>query len=424
MASNLAATFLRCSLGPIQYAGGCILGGRVPDGLAELSADNLYGGVKRGIAATAQQVGVPTGYVERILPAAELHDAAARLDVVQRDALAAWALYAGHVGGLLKGVADLTVDGRAPDVSHFLSRLAKKLDRDKPLSEPLEALSDALAHWLDLIERCGEVLADGGALEVAYRRRRLKRVALAIGLAGAAAAGVVFFVRHRLVDARIEAALGQLDPCAEMSCEDASHASEAQLARADKRHAVCDDRRATQARLEAEAKQKEEAIRREAEEKKAREARCAALGDHVAAGELTQADEAAAGDQAALLKRVSKRSLDPSDLTTTASFPCTGSPASAKLAGAFEAAVLAQPLLWAKSDDPSPAVQDILVKHAGELPPMSKQVLADAADDAAKRVKMAGDESARPKAKKLCALRPRLGATGGKFCPGVLADSK
>src|SRR5262249_7960518 len=126
MANNLGATFLRCALGPLHYAGGCILSGKVPDGLRELSADSLHRGVRRGMEESARQVGVGVPDVERLLPMADVQVAAARLDAAQRAAVAAWDQYAGQLGGLLKGVADLTVDGRAPDVPSFLERLSKK----------------------------------------------------------------------------------------------------------------------------------------------------------------------------------------------------------------------------------------------------------------------------------------------------------
>src|SRR6185436_2421023 len=149
----------------------------------ELSADNLHGGFKRGIEDAAQQVGVGVADVERLLPMADVHAAAARLDAAQRNAVDAWATYAGHIGGLLRGVADLTVDGRAPDVSNFLERLSRKVIRDRPLSEPLHALSVEVASWLDLVEQCGDILADGGVLAKAYRRRRIRQASLVGGAA-------------------------------------------------------------------------------------------------------------------------------------------------------------------------------------------------------------------------------------------------
>src|SRR5262249_36603695 len=175
---KLGAAFLRCALGPLNYAGGCILAGKVPDGLRELSADNLHGGLKRGLAEAAGQVGVRVPDVERLLPMADVDRAAAPLDGAQQAAVAAWATDAGHMGGLLKGVADLTVDGRAPDVSNFLERLSRKVTRDRPLADPLHDLSVEVALWLDLVEHCGDLLADGGVLAKAYARRRMRDLAL------------------------------------------------------------------------------------------------------------------------------------------------------------------------------------------------------------------------------------------------------
>src|SRR5262249_62244359 len=101
-----------------------------------------------------------------------------RLAAAHESAVAAWSTYAGHIGGLLQGVADLTADGRAPDVSNLLERLSKKVIRDRPLADPLHALSVETALWLDLVEHCGDLLADGGVLAKAYARRRMRDLAL------------------------------------------------------------------------------------------------------------------------------------------------------------------------------------------------------------------------------------------------------
>ncbi|MFT3764832.1 MAG: hypothetical protein QM820_04845 [Minicystis sp.] len=315
MANKLGAAFLRCSLGPLNYAGGCILSSKVEQGLSELSADNLHGGLKRGIEETAQKAGVGVVDVERLLPMQDITSCAARLDMAQRNALEAWRTYAGHLGGLMKGVADLTVDGRAPDVSHFLARLSKKVVRDRPLSEPLEALSHEVASWLDLVERCGDLIGDGDVLTRAYRRRRLQRFAV-IGAAGAvcvSAIGVVIWIHA--VRARVDAALSAADPCAAAAIDpgDLARASGDQQRLAGERRAACDEAKKREAEARA-AQEKREAEAREAEaRKREQEARCEALSQHLAAGTIGPEDAAAAGASAALLGRVAKSALEAAD---------------------------------------------------------------------------------------------------------------
>ncbi len=72
MAAKLGATFLIGAMGPVNYAGGCIISSRVPEGLRELTPDSLYGGVRRGIEESAKRVGVDVKDVERLLPMAEI----------------------------------------------------------------------------------------------------------------------------------------------------------------------------------------------------------------------------------------------------------------------------------------------------------------------------------------------------------------
>jgi hypothetical protein len=168
MGNKLGAAFLRCALGPLHYAGGCIVAGKVAEGLRELTIESLHGGLERGVAEAAGSVGADLADVERLLPMADVKGAAARLDAAQRGAVAAWDIYSAHLGGMLKGTADLTVDGRAPDVSNVLERLSQKVIRDRPLADPLHDLAVEVGRWLDLVERCGDLLAGGDVLARAH----------------------------------------------------------------------------------------------------------------------------------------------------------------------------------------------------------------------------------------------------------------
>lgn len=433
MANKLGAAFLRCALGPLNYAGGCIMASKVPDGLRELSADSLHGGFQRGVAEAAAQVGVGVPDVERLLPMADVNAAAARLDAAQKAAVHAWDTYAGQLGGLLKGVADLTVDGRAPDVSNFLERLSKKVIRDRPLAEPLHALAQEVATWLDLVEHCGELLADGGVLARAYMLRRIRRAALAgVGVLVliAAGAGLLWL---RAVRARVEGALAAVDPCAALDIDpgDLARASSEQAQRAADRRASCEDRRRRDAEAREAERLREEKAREAERLRKDREARCAALAGRLASvsqalrkdtldSELTADDEAVAGEKAPLLRRVARRSLDRPDMAES-DLPCADTPAAPDFATAFASAVVASPAAWANADVVSDRVASILVEHSAELPAAARQQIQVHADALVKRAMLQKSPAATEQAERACKLKDRMGVRGSKYCPGLPA---
>jgi hypothetical protein len=420
MANKLGAAFLRCSLGPLNYAGGCILQSKVADGLGELSADNLHGGLTRGISEAARNVGVRPADIERLLPMAEIQAAAARLDQAQQSALHAWGAHAGQIGGLLKGVADLTVDGRAPDVSNFLERLSKKVVRDPPLSEPLHTLSIEIASWLDLVEKCGEILADGGVLTRAYRRRRIQQGLLAAACVAALATALVFALRLRAARGRVDAALSVFDPCAALDIDpdDLGRASSAQQQRATERQAACDARRKQEAAAR-EAQQKREAEAREVERgRKDHETRCDALAGRLEGGSVLPEDGDLAQGKIDLLGRVARHALDRGDLKA-ADLPCADTPAGARIAAAFGVAVVKSPAAWANAEDVSERVRAILVDHRAELPPAAVQQVGRTADNLAKRATIQRTAVAVEQATRICKLKDDLGVRGAKFCAAV-----
>ncbi len=199
MAAKLGGTFLIGANGPVSYAGQCILSSRVADGLRELTPESLYGGFRRGVEESAKRVGVGVTEVERLLPMEQVRGLISRITVSHRNAVEAWNTHAGHIGGFLKGVADLTADGRAPDVGLCLDRLAKKVARDRELADPLRALAVDVGEWQAIVARCRDLLDDGGILERAYRMRRVRRALLIAGLGAVivAALGSVLWVRAR-----------------------------------------------------------------------------------------------------------------------------------------------------------------------------------------------------------------------------------
>src|SRR6185295_11767233 len=116
MAVRLGATFSRCAMGPVSYAGQCIMASKVGDGLRELAAEALHDGFRRGIDEVARRAGLAPHEVEGVLPMEEVRAAGTALGRSQPRAVDAWLRHAGQLGGMLQGIAELTVDGRVPDV--------------------------------------------------------------------------------------------------------------------------------------------------------------------------------------------------------------------------------------------------------------------------------------------------------------------
>ena len=423
MAAKLGGTFLVGASGPVNYAGQCILSSRVADGLRELTPDSLYGGFRRGVEESAKRVGVGPADVERLLPMDQVRGLVNRLTISQRNAVQAWTLHAGHIGGFLKGVADLTADGRAPDVGLCLDRLAKKVTRDRELADPLRALAIDVGEWQDMIARCRDLLDDGGALERAYRMRRVRRVLAVAGLAGiiVGALGVVFWVRAARV--RVDEVLASADPCGASAIDpgDARRASSDQRSRLELRAEECLVRRASEAKELEIARAREEKVREEQRLKQEAEQKCEALATHLEAGSLTPDDTAFVGARAPLLQRIAQSALDPADFgPTDPDLPCASAKAGARITTAFTRAILAQPARWANADDPSKLVTAALIAHVVELPSSAKQVVAHRADELAKKALIIGVPGLLPRVIRLCQLKDALGIRGGSYCAGAL----
>ena len=253
MSQKLGALFISAALGPVTYAGSCIMAQRVKDGLAELNPDSLMGGVNRGVATIADATGLPSEHIERLLPMPQLRRLAERIGPKQRTALTQWDIHTSHIGGLLAGVADLTVDGRAPDTALCLMRLSQKMQMDKALALPLRELSEDLESWRHLLETCRMIINDGDSLRSAHLQRRILRGGFAIAGLLAVAAVVVWIVRVRSARQRIDDLLIASDPCASISIDDSDRgkASEDQLKMLEKRATECETKRAADHNLRA-----------------------------------------------------------------------------------------------------------------------------------------------------------------------------
>jgi hypothetical protein len=421
MANNLNAAFLRCALGPVNAAGTSIQSGEVPNGLRELATENVHGSFKRGLEEAAANVGVELTDVEELLPMTEVNMATVRLDTAQKTATLAWTSYAGQHGALLEGAAEppsRPVDGSAPDVAKLLEQISQKVAKDHQLSDPLHALSVELTGWVELVQRCGEVLENGEVLKSALRRRRFRRV-IAVSLVVVTIAALVpLALRIRAARARVDEVLGSSDPCAvsTIAPRDLESASSAQQQRVAAQRAACADlqRQAADARDVAaragEQKSDDDRARRE------RETKCDALVAHIAAGGIQPEDAVVADGKGLVLLRVAKRALDVVDMTET-TLPCADTPAGAKIAAAFTTALIASSSVWSNADDFSDRVAGLLVEHRAELPKKAKIGFLTHADELAKRAILKKTEAAITQAMRLCKLKEDLETRGGKFCP-------
>jgi hypothetical protein len=424
MAAKLGTTFLVGAVGPVNYAGNCILASKVPEGLRELTPENLVGGIERGVTQAATRVGVSISDVERLLPMAELRTIAARIGLSQKNATLAWEAHAGELGGLLKGVAELTADGRAPDTGLCLERLATKVSRDADLAVPLAALAADVRRWQDLIARCRDILDDGAILAKAYERRQIRRVLLATVPAVVAILALSLALWIRAAQARVDEALAVTDACAAIDIppDDLARSSSSQKKKVEERKATCAAQREREARERKSAEEREARAREALQKKETREALCAALASHVQAGKVMPDDEATAGESLGLMRRIARGALSPSDYgPDDAPLPCGDTKAGPGIAAAFDRAIIAAPAAWANAPDPSSQVRSALERHADELPSAPKQVVAQRAYAVAKKALLYGDAGVQAQAVRLCMLKDALGLHGGGYCVTITA---
>ncbi len=420
---RLGKVLARCAFGPLNYAGSLVMASRVPEALNELTPENLHGGLMRGVDETAKLAGVRPNDVNGLLPLAEIDAAARSLGASQRAALDAWHRHAGSIGGLLTGVADLTHDGRVPDVPLCLERLAKKVSRDKEFAAPLRALAADVERWQDLMTRSTELLDDGGVLARAYRMRRIRTVAAGVVLGLAIAITVTFMLRVRAAHQRVEDKLlaAANTPCAVegITTDELEHGTSEQNERAASMKNACSAAREREAKAKAEREAKETADKAARAAREARERSCASLEAHVSSASLDASDRETAGAAAPLLERISKRELTADDLgPNDPDLPCKDAPAGAALGEAFAGAVMKGP--WAAGGPLGPAARAAIVKHAGDLSVAQRVNFSKHADTIAKLAIVGGKTDLMSQAATQCALAGDLGFAPRAYCPGAI----
>ncbi|MBK8253696.1 MAG: hypothetical protein IPK82_13645 [Polyangiaceae bacterium] len=427
MAPRLGGAFATGALGPVHYAGQLILARKPEDGLRELTPDNLAGGVSRGVLQAAQLVGVTPSDIEQLLPMAELSGLWTRIGASQPKVMEVWKTYAGGIGGMLSGVADLTVDGRAPDTALCVARLAKKVQRDKPFAEPLGRLADDLADYQDALARCVELLNDTTALQKAYERRKFRRMAMGIGGACFGIGVLLTLTLFLVARGRVVAVIENPDPCASLplTASDLARVGEPLRTKALANKTQCETDRA-----EAQKRAEEERLRAEKEkqalaEKAAMEAACSKLATDLSTGAISSEAEAVAKETAPLLGRIAKNALEASDLgPEEPAFPCKGTPAEGAISAAYQKAVLAKPWNIPKAERLSVAAQQAIEKGAGDLPTKLKRMLGTRANDASKKAIASGKPDLIAKALAACEAAKAVGTAPHGPCEGVRTLAK
>ncbi len=418
MADKLGILFLNAAMGPLNYAGQCIMQNRVKNGIGELAAESLLSAVERGIGTVSHAAGLPSSSVANLLPMNEIGQVARRIAESQRVAMEQWEVHTGHIGGLLDGIADLTIDNRSPDASTCLLRLSKKMHMDKPLAVPLRELSEDLAVWQALIASCRTFIDDGHSLASAYRQRRLVRIGATVAIALAVAVVAVWFVRVRMAQGRVEALLATDDPCVAASVDpgDLGKATDEQNERLGERVAACAEA-ATEMRLRQERdRNAQEQVIAVAEKKAARLRACDKLAQSLVAGSAEFSTLEEAKPHAALLARIAARAPVPADIGSLAAFPCLQTAAASKMAEQYLQGVLATAAIWMYTDAPSKLSADLIVKGAGGVTARQLKIFDRHIEEMAKRAVRTGDEARLGRTEKLCALKKRLDMHLGMYC--------
>lgn len=424
MAGKLGEQFLNIAQGPVNYAGRCIMARQVDAGLSELTVDNLLGAVERGIATVAKAVGVPTGEVLRLLPIDELRTLVERIEANQRAASEQWKVHTGHVGGLLAGVADLTVDGRPPDIGLCLLRLSKKMKRDKPLAYPLRALSEDLDRWQLMLTNCRDAVDNGRELVEAYRRRRLVRIVAAATTLVVLSVILAWAYSRQLARGRVNAKLDASDPCTVEAIDqgDLARAGSDQLARVDQKTEKCEQLRDKQ--RAAEEARRREAERKAAAEKKRREhlTQCESLAKHIEEGTFGSPDEAVSKGAAPLLRRVAHGNVTEADVgAALPALPCDGTPGGDRIALVVARVVVDQGPYWLTLTSPSKTMAKLLADQWTKLNADRQKLFDGHVEEVARRALRSGDGEAMDRCLQLCRIKEQAKVALGGNCQAALS---
>jgi hypothetical protein len=422
MATRLGGVFLASAMGPVRYAGLAIQASRMPQAFEELAPDTLWSALRRGMEQAAKLAGVKPQDVEKVLPMKELEASLEQIKVSHAKALEAWNVHAGQLGGLLKGVADLTVDGQTVLPSSGLARIARKVRRDKAFAVPVQTFADDMLRWEELVEQCRQALEQGVELARAYQRRRIRNAAIIAASAAAAVTAITVMLIVRASRSRIDTALESKDVCAvaEIAPVDLGRGSTDQQQQVAARQQACEAQRALAAHAQSEVQRKEDEAKEAARQQAELEAKCDALAKRILEGKISAEDAAVAGSRAPLLRRIRQKALLPRDLgPERPELPCEGTPAEVKVGSAFIEAAVTSIWQWVGAVDPAEQVRVLLAPHAEEMSERARLALSVRATDAAKRALKKGTPDAIDKALRLCAFAEALAVPGGEQCDAL-----
>jgi hypothetical protein len=426
VARTLGQRFVNVAMRTVSFAGSCLRGGNIDQGLAELSAEGLYGAVRRAIELVATEAGVSTALVERSLPIADMDALLAQIEPTQAEAVRQWKTHMAHAGGLLEAIAKLTADARPAEAGLSLMRIATKMKLEKALAVPLRALASQIEQWCELLERMGKMVDDGKQLEAARQRRARMRMAAAGGaallaLAAGGALANVHFARER-VAARLAAA----SPCDVELIDDGdlARASSDQTAAVRARKVRCSDARAAEQKARADRAAAEERAKRERAAKEQRDAACGKIASLVAspAADATLGDalKTVAGKHAELFERLVKGQLTAADVTgDLTQLPCLDSPAIAPIAAAYTLAAVRAKFSWLSGHAPSPSAIALLSRGKSAIGPEDRAFLSRDVEKRAEDALMTGNAERITQARALCAVLAALGVPPDLHCRAI-----
>jgi hypothetical protein len=408
MSGGLSATFLKAALAPLHFANVTLMGRIVTSALHELATDNLSAHLGDAIDKTAKAAGVRPWDIRRLLPMDRFE---ALLETVRRHqplAVKAWR----DQPVTSRRSADLGLrneQGQYPNLPDSLLRLARLAGRDTELGGSLAGLAEAMGEWQRLVLAAGGTFDDDRALRAAYRRRSLRRGLVLLAIAALGGGGAWLWQRLEQARYRVNAALGNLDPCAVLGIDarDLERATAEQREQVDRRRRACEDGR-----------ERAEKERVEKERRAAYERDCAALAEQVDKGQPI-----APGAALDLLKperelcehvasgALAARDFGPKDPT----FPCQDTSSAPRFLEAFARAVTAS-RLWIDAPELSERVRSILSRKPSAIPEAVRRELDVRAEQIATQSLIESTPWALARAKRLCEIKDAIGLDNRMFC--------
>ena len=406
---SLGSNFLKPAIAPLNFANVSLMGGIITSGLRELAAENLRGQLRLGIAGAAKGAGVRPADIEKLLPMARFDELGAKIDGNQKTAVAAWRdrpVESRRAADLAK----LTETGKLPSLSDSLARLSVMAGPGTELGRALWTMSEVSREWQALVLEGGNKLDDNRTLSDAFRKRALRRGAGLLVFVGLGGGGVFLWQRGEQAHYRINAQLGNGDPCAVLAIDakDMERAKPEQKVEIERRKKSCDERR------ERQAKDKEERAKKDAYDKQ-----CAELATALGQKKPPAALDAIPTKQLALAIRIGKGELDGTDYgPKDPAFPCAETDSYEAIRTAFDKLV-AGSTGWMEIDDLSPRVVGALGKHADLVPESVRKDLDQRAEKESVDALVDKSVAKMEHAKHLCRLKILFKIDQKSFCRAI-----